>query len=221
MNARNANLAALFTSAALMNAAMAAASAVSTLVAADAMGTAWAGLPNTAGVAGTGAGAVVLSRLMSRFGRRCGLLVGYAAALEGALLAAAAVPGGNIALLVAGMALLGIGNSGAQLSRYAAADLYPPERRGVAIGSVIWAGTTGAVSGPLLMMPAQNAATAAGFSPMTGPFLLAAFAVLGAFVAAIGAPRLRPRRDARPGGQACSAATPSDQRRPPWSWPRS
>ncbi len=138
-------LAALFTSAALMTAAMASASAVSTLVAADEFGAAWAGLPSTAGVAGTGSGAIVLSRLMSRYGRRAGLLAGYVAALEGALLAAAAVPAGNIAVLITGMGLLGIGNAGAQLSRYAAADLYLPHRRGVAIGSVIWAGTVGAV----------------------------------------------------------------------------
>ncbi len=137
-----------------MNAAMAAASAVSTLVAADQLGAAWAALPNTAGVAGTGLGAIVMSRLMSRRGRRTGLLAGYASALTGrcwAVAVPAAMP-----LLVLGMLLLGFGNAGAALSRYAAADLYPPQRRGIAIGAVIWAGTAGAVGGPLLMMPAQQ-----------------------------------------------------------------
>jgi hypothetical protein len=53
---------ALFVSSALMTAAMAEASAVATLVAADRLSTSLAALPNTAAVAGTGIGALMLSR---------------------------------------------------------------------------------------------------------------------------------------------------------------
>lgn len=191
MTTTRAPLFALFAAAAFMNAAMATAAAVSTIVAADRIGPAWGGLPPTAGVAGTGLGAVVLSRVMSRSGRRAGLLAGYATALAGAALAIAAVASPRIWLLVLGLVLLGIGNAGAQLSRYAAADLYPPHRRGSAIGSLIWAGAIGAVGGPLLLMPAQRAAAALGETPMTGPFALAALATLGALLASIAAPRTR------------------------------
>jgi hypothetical protein len=62
--------AALFATAALMNAAMAAASPVSTIVAADRLGAVWGGIPNTAGIVGTGIGAIVLTRATSRWGWR-------------------------------------------------------------------------------------------------------------------------------------------------------
>jgi MFS family permease len=191
MTTTRAPLFALFAAAAFMNAAMATASAVSTIVAADQIGPAWGGLPPTAGVAGTGLGAIVLSRVMSRYDRRAGLLAGYATALAGAVLAIAAVASPRIWLLVLGMVLLGLGNAGAQLSRYAAADLYPPDRRGTAIGSLIWAGAVGAVGGPLLLMPAQRAAAALGWTPMTGPFVLAALATVGALLGSLAAPRAR------------------------------
>src|SRR5256885_13961444 len=61
--ARDRPMAALFVTAALMNAAMAAASPISTIVAADRGGTAWSALPNTAGIVGTGVGALALTRL--------------------------------------------------------------------------------------------------------------------------------------------------------------
>lgn len=193
----NRPLAALFVSSALMIAANAEASAVSTLIAADRLGPALGALPNTAAVAGTGIGALVLSRIMAASGRRRGLLIGYAAAVVGAVTAAAAVPRRDVVLLMTGMTLLGVGNAGAQLSRYAAADLLP-DRPGTAIGAVVWAGTVGAVGGPLLMQPAQHVAGAAGQAPLSGPFALAALAALGALLVAVGTPSIRPaRRPAR------------------------
>ena len=68
--ARDRTMAALFVTAALMNAAMAAASPISTIVAADRGGTAWSALPNTAGIVGTGVGALALTRLANRRGWR-------------------------------------------------------------------------------------------------------------------------------------------------------
>jgi MFS family permease len=197
---------ALFVSSALMTAAMAEASAVATLVAADQLSTSLAALPNTAAVAGTGAGALTLSRLMRRRGRRRGLLTGYVVACLGALLATAAVARHDIAWLVAGMALLGVGNAGGQLSRYAAADLCP-DRPGAAIGAVVWAGTVGAVGGPLLMMPAQHAAAAAGEDPMTGPFAFALVATLGALLAATATRPTRPAAVPGQGAASRAAAT--------------
>jgi len=68
--ARDRTMAALFVTAALMNAAMAAASPISTIVAADRGGTAWSALPNTAGIVGTGVGALALTRMANRRGWR-------------------------------------------------------------------------------------------------------------------------------------------------------
>jgi MFS family permease len=175
---------ALFATAALMNAAMAAASPVSTIVAADRSGTAWGALPNTAGIVGTGVGALALTRLTDRWGWRRSLAAGYAAATAGAALAVPAVAGGHLALLCGAMFLLGLGNAGALLSRYAAAERYPADRRGTAIGIVVWAGAFGAVAGPLLLAPSSAAAGGLGAGAMAGPFLLAGLATAVAWAAA-------------------------------------
>jgi MFS family permease len=172
----------LFVAAGLMNAALAAASPVSTLIAADRVGAAAAALPNTAAILGTGAGAIVLSRARSRWDWRTSLVAGYLAAAVGGVLAVFAAAGGHVVALCAAMALIGLGNAGALLSRYAAAEHQPERRRGFAIGVVVWAGALGAVGGPLLLAPASDVAGGAGWVAFTGPFLVAAMA--GALAAA-------------------------------------
>jgi MFS family permease len=189
---------ALFGGAALMNAVIAAPSAVVTIAAADSLNARWAAMPNTAAVAGTGAGALVLTGLMTRRSRRAGLLLGYLAALLGAGVAALGVAGREIVLVGAGMLLIGLGNAGAQLSRYLAADLYPPARRGFAIGTVTWAAALGATGAPLLIAPTARLASGLGWAPLIGPMLFAAAAAGLAVLAASRAPAgathaLRPR----------------------------
>jgi MFS family permease len=175
---------ALFSGAALMNAAMAVASSVAAIVAGDRFGTRWAAIPNTAGIVGTGIGALVLTWLMNHHGRRIGLLSGYLTSACGAVLAIAAVAVRDVVALSAGMLLLGLGNAGAQLSRYVAADLYPVERRGFAISTVVWAGAIGAVGGPLLLGPSSEIAVRLGWTGFAGPYLFVSLATLGAALAA-------------------------------------
>lgn len=131
-----------------------------------------------------------MARVMQRRGRRAGLVLGYAIAALGGGLAAAGAGTGAAAGLAGGMLLLGAGNAGAQLSRYAAADLAPPHRRGAAMGTLLWAVTAGAAGGPLLLAPAGQAAAAAGAAAIAGPLLLAALAA-GAGLAAASLPPLR------------------------------
>lgn len=185
-------MAALCSGTALMNASMAVTSATGTLVAADRLGAGWGGVPSTVGIVGTGVGALTLTRLMRAMSRRGTLVLGYAAAAAGACLAAVAVAHGDVAGLCLGMLLLGLGNAGAQLSRYAAADLHPAGRRGFAIGLVVWSAAVGAVGGPLLLDPSGAMAGDLGFPTLTGPFLLALLTCTAAAVAAAtGAPRGR------------------------------
>ncbi|MBG6089278.1 MFS transporter [Actinomadura viridis] len=194
---RSRPMTALCSGAALMNAAMAVASAASTLVAGDRLGAGWGGVPVTAGIIGTGAGAIVLTRLTNRAGRRGALVLGYVAAAAGACLAVAGVTRGDMIGLVAGMLLLGLGNAGAQLSRYAAAELYPPGRRGFAVGLVVWSAAIGAVGGPLLLDPTGDAAAGMGFTSFAGPFVLVLLACAGAAAFSAGAPA-RAERTAPP-----------------------
>jgi MFS family permease len=184
-------MAALLTSTALMNASMAAASAASSMVAADQLGAGWGGLPNAGGVIGTGLGAVLLTAVMRRAHRRAGLRLGYAAATLGGALGVAAVPSGNVVALCLALLLIGLGNAGAQLSRYVAAELYPVSRHGFAISMLMWSGAVGAVSGPLLFSPLGRLAGALGWPPLTGAFLLSATACVGALLAARATPATR------------------------------
>lgn len=183
--------ASLFVTAAAMNAAMALASPVATIVAADALGTAWGGVPNTAAVVGTGVGALAISAAAQRRGWRAGLAGACTCAAVGGLVASVAAATGAVALLVAGMALLGLGNAAAMLSRYVAAELHPPQRRGVVIGWVVWSAAAGAVGGPLLLGSLASAAGVVGLAAATGPLLAAAgaAAIAGATVRTLPADR--------------------------------
>lgn len=166
--------------AALMNAAMGTASATGTIVVADRIGPGLGGLPATAGVLGTAAGAVAIGRLTRRTGRPKALWAGYVGSAIGGILTVAAVLSGRLAWLFAGMLLLGAGNAAAQLSRYAAADLAEPGRRAAAMSTVVWAATFGGVAGPLLLEPAGRAAEGFGLVAVSGPFLLVTVATAGA-----------------------------------------
>jgi MFS family permease len=165
-------MAALVAAAALMNAAMAVASGVGTIVTADRLGLAWGGVAATAGILGTGVGALALTRLTVRRGRGRALAVGYLVAAVGAVVATGGAATDDVAALLIGMLLLGAGNAAAQLSRYAAAELHAEDRRGRAIGAVVWAGALGAVGAPLLLGPTGELARRSGWVPAAGPFLL-------------------------------------------------
>ncbi|QKG20959.1 major facilitator superfamily protein [Actinomadura verrucosospora] len=197
-------MAALCTGTALMNAAMSMASTAGTLAAADRLGTGWGGVPATAGIVGTGAGALALTRLARRLGRRAVLAGGYLAAAAGACLAVAGVARGDVAALCAGMAMLGLGNAGAQLSRYAAADLYPPGRRGSAIGVVVWSAAIGAVGGPLLLDPSGGLARGLGLPSLAGPFLVALLTSAAAAIAVAAAAPAAPASGAPEAGERLS-----------------
>ncbi|AEV86105.1 ydeG-like MFS-type transporter [Actinoplanes sp. SE50] len=167
----------LFVAAAAMNTAMATASPVATLVVADRLGPAWGGVPSTAAITGTGVGALILARSVSRRGWRHGLLVAFCCAVAGGLLAAAAR--GPVPLSVA-LVLLGYGNAGALLARYAVAETHPARHRGTAMGLLVWAGAIGAVGGPLLL---------GVLHPATVVFLVAALAAAAAAAGAATLPR--------------------------------
>lgn len=146
---------------------------VASIVAQHLGGTAlWSGVVGAAVVLGAASGAVTLSSLMVRRGRRNGLAAGYAIGVSGAVVATVAVLWSSLPLLLVGTFLIGFGNSSNQLSRYAAADLYPDARRASAIGLVVWGATVGAVVGPNLVAPAGVVATSLGLPELAGPYFV-------------------------------------------------
>jgi MFS family permease len=154
-----------------------------------------AGLPLAALVLGSGIGAVAITRLMDRAGRRVGLAVAHLAGALGAGVAVAAAALRNWPLLLAGCVLLGGGNAAVMLARYAAADL--ASRRGRAISTVVTVASVGAVIGPNLIGPAGIPAMALGLPEPTGLFLLAIPAFLGAALVLVAFLRPDPLRVAR------------------------
>ncbi|HET7704017.1 MAG TPA: MFS transporter [Candidatus Limnocylindrales bacterium] len=134
--------------------------------------TAWSGAPGATVVLGAAVGAVTLSQLMVRVGRRAGLATGYGVGVAGALVSTVAVIAGSLPLLLLGTILIGFGNASNQLSRYVAADLFPADRRASAIGIVVWGSTVGAVVGPNLVAPAGSLAMALGLPQLSGAYLV-------------------------------------------------
>lgn len=134
--------------------------------------TEWSGAPGAAVVFGAALGAVALAWLMVRRGRRMGLATGYAIGVGGALMGTAGIVAGSLPILLAGTLLVGFGNASNQLSRYAAADLYPAARRASAIGVVVWGATIGAVVGPNLAAPAGAIAEGLGLPVLAGAYLV-------------------------------------------------
>jgi len=146
---------------------------VSTIVAEDIAGTsALSGAPGAAVVAGAALGATLLSQLMVGRGRRTGLAAGYAVGVAGAAVATIAIVARSMPLLLLGMLLIGFGNASNQLSRYAAADMFPSHRQASALGTVVWAATVGAVVGPNLVGPSGAVAEWLGLPRLTGPYIV-------------------------------------------------
>ena len=90
---------------------------------------------------------------MDRRGRRPILAGGFATGLAGSLVAAVAVSIGSLPLAMAGFALTGAATGTVLLSRAAAADMFPPERRPRAIAQVLFGAVFGALLGPIVFSP--------------------------------------------------------------------
>jgi len=176
---------------------------VATIVAKDLIGSdALAGLPGATVVLGAATGAVLLSSLMARRGRRPGLVAGYGIGVIGALVATAAILVRSFELLLVGTTLIGFGNAANQLSRYAAADMVPPARRASAIGMVVWGGTVGSVIGPWLVPIATVMAIGVGLPGLAGPYLVP--------VVFVGAAALLSLRMLRPDPYELADTTPDE-----------
>jgi MFS family permease len=192
---RSRALATYFTAAALTSIAYIATFTVASLAAPEITGSAGSsGWPSAVAVAGTALAASLLSSVMARRGRRAGIVLGISVAVAGGALAVLAVVAVSLPLLLLASALVGFGNAAMNLSRYAAADLFPVERRAGALGFVVWGSTIGAVVGPNLVAPAGAISPNFGLVPLAGGFAMAFVFLL----AALGVATLGPRAPIQP-----------------------
>jgi MFS family permease len=157
--------------------------ATASLLARDISGSdAQSGLAQTCQVLGAAIAAYLLGHVMSRHGRRVGLVAGYLLGAAGGVLAVVAGVVGSMALLLIGATLLGATTASNNGSRYAATDLAPERKRARALATVVWASTIGAVLGPNLTGAAGRVADVLGLPELTGPF---AVGTVGMFAAAL------------------------------------
>ena len=168
----------LFAAQAVFSAAGGASFTVLTISAATLSGNAaYAGIPGAAMLFGRALAAYPIGWLMDAAGRRPALALGYFMGVVGAVVGAVAIMGGSYAGLVAGAAVFGMSRVASDQSRYVAAEVHPADRRGRIIGRIVFAGTIGAVGGPLIVRVSTALAEGAGIEPFAGPWLAAAVLV--------------------------------------------
>ncbi|MEV5886980.1 MFS transporter [Streptomyces sp. NPDC052020] len=214
--ARRRALTVLVVSQVLGGAGMAAGITVGALLAQDLLGsTGLAGLPAALFTIGAALGAAVLGRVCQRFGRRPGLALGNGIAALGSAGVVAGAAAHLPLVVLAALFVYGAGTATGLLARYAGAELAPPERRGRAAGTVLFAMTLGAVAGPNLVGPTGTLAHTWGIPRLAGPFLLAAAAYTAAALVLLMGPRPTPPPPARPGPPREAAAAPGTGPRGP------
>lgn len=172
----------------LLSAAMAALYAMAQLVLAIATIT-FASVTGSAALAGLGPAiwgvsssiaAITAGNLMDKYGRIPVLATGFAAGIAGAIVVAIGVSRSSGILVVAGFIILGSSFGTAFLSRVAAADMYPADRRAWAMAIVLFGAVFGALLGPLVFGPMFQGA---GSNVPVAPWYAAAgFMALGLLI---------------------------------------
>ncbi len=137
-----------------------------------------AGIPNTVNLLARSAFALPLGWLMDRIGRRLGLSIGFGLAVMGFVLSVFALINGSFVLFCLGFGLVGAGRGSIDQGRYIAAEMQPHDQRAKAVGFIVFAGTVGAIGGPLLVQPSSDFANTFGLPPETGPYLVGTIACI-------------------------------------------
>jgi len=118
-------------------------------------------------------------RAMDRFGRVPVLAGGFGFGILGCLLTGFGASLVSVVAVVFGFALLGAAVGTVMLSRVAAADMYPPERRARGIALVLFGAVFGALLGPLVFVPLVAQEEAQGGHLMLPWFGAAGFMAVG------------------------------------------
>ncbi len=176
---------ALFAAQSLFSASTIAAFTLTSIIAVDLSGLdSRAGWPTTVTLLGRALLAYPLGWLMGRIGRRLGISFGFAIGVAGVLISAVSIIFGSFFWFLFGAALIGGSRAVIEQGRYVAAEVFPLSRQAKIIGTIVFAGTIGAIGGPLLVDPSGVfSENVFGVTANAGPFFLAAvFMLLGGLV---------------------------------------
>lgn len=169
------------------------------------------GLPATLTLIGRSLAAFPVGWLMDRLGRRFGLSLGFALCVVGSVISAFAISWLSFTLFLAGVIVAGMGRGIGEQARFAAAEVELPANRAKAIGWVVFAGTIGAIVGPLLLAPAEQIAMGWGMAAGMGSMLVGALLFYFSFM--LTALMLRP--DPMLVGKSLDPHPDQDESRPP------
>lgn len=167
-------LALLFITQSLFSASQIAVFALVTIVAVRLAGTeSVAGLPTSVLTFAQALAAFPIAVVMGRYGRRLGLTLGYIAGMLSGVFGVLAITSGMFPLLLVSAALNGAARGSSEQSRFAAGEMFPEAERARMIGRLVFAGTIGAVAGPLLVAPSGNVISSLGLHPDIGAWAAA------------------------------------------------
>ena len=182
-NVRRRIIGVLFVVSSLAAAAQVAYFTLMPIIAADLSGSdSAAGVPSTLGLVFRALTTYPLGWLMGRVGRRLGLSLGLFVGMLGTAVSAWAIGVGHFWIFAFGAGVAGVARGASDLSRYAAAEVSPPQQRAKIIGWIVFAGTIGALMGPILVAPAAELAGRLGLVYETGPFWAATLVLFLAIV---------------------------------------
>ena len=152
--------------------------------------------------------ALPAGRAMDRFGRVPVLISGFCAGVAGCGLSAFGSATGSAPAVLAGLVGVGAASATALLSRTAAGDMYPPERRARGIALVLFGAVFGAILGPAVFGPVLAGRELDGDA--LAPLWLAAGGFMLVGIALVSAVRPDPKRIAEllghEGAQGATAA---------------
>ncbi len=123
-----------------------------------------------------------VGRIMDAHGRKPAILLGLVLALFGATALGLSIELESLALLTLGMLVFAMGMSAAQQLRVAATDMFPPQRRGQALGYVALGSLAGLVFFPPIMLFSETYASTFGLHALGLPWLLMPLLILPGMV---------------------------------------
>lgn len=113
-----------------------------------------------------------IGRITDTFGRKPGITVGLLVGLLGGLLVGLSLILQSIALFIIAILVFGMGMSAAQQLRVAAADMFPPNRRGEALGYILMGSLLGVLTGPFLVGASERVSPLVGLPTLSLPWLM-------------------------------------------------
>jgi len=123
-----------------------------------------------------------LGKLADAYGRKPGLQLGLVLGLVGTVMVGLTIIGRSFVLFLVGLLLFGMGLSAIHQLRVAAADMYPPGRRGQALGYVLTGSVLGVFLTPVIIAAAEAASGPLGLDPLGLTWLFVPVVILPGIV---------------------------------------